>query len=181
MKKIMLIGDSIRLGYQQEVVKQLGSKYLVYAPEDNARFAKYTLNELERWFEKCPDPDIIHWNNGLWDTAVVCREDGAFTPIDEYIRYMSIILRELRKKTEKIIFATTTPVKPGSANQDTNIIKEYNKCIALLMNSENIRINNLYDVVSNNVDMCICEDKIHLTDYGKTACARAVANEIQNI
>lgn len=43
MTRVMLICDSIRMGYQDEVKKELGSSYLVWSSDENARFVKYTL------------------------------------------------------------------------------------------------------------------------------------------
>ena len=203
MKKVMLIGDSIRQGYQADVQEILKNEYEVWGSPDNCRFAKYTLNELGRMFkgfssnitEKQTDngliaptealsdniiyPDIIHWNNGLWDTSIVCEEDGAFTPIDEYISYISKILRELRKMTDKIIFATTTPVKPQNPNQKIEIIKEYNKAVTEFMKKENVVINDLYSFVNANIDAYIGPDNIHLSAEGKLACANEVAKYIR--
>ena len=182
MKKVMLIGDSIRLiGYQKTVQKELAGEFEVWGSGDNCRFAKYTLNELERMLKACGKPDIIHWNNGLWDTAIVCKEDGAFTQIEEYINYMSKILRELRKVTDKIVFATITPVKPGSLNQDNDIINEYNKHIVAFMKKENIMINDLNALVAQNVEEYICADCIHLSDAGKEVCGKAVAEYIRKV
>ncbi|MEE0866673.1 MAG: SGNH/GDSL hydrolase family protein [Clostridia bacterium] len=206
MKKVMLIGDSIRMNYQSVVEKELSGEYSVWGPYENCRFAKYTLVELQRYIvafsqnekeknenidqakitptiDKTDDviyPDIIHWNNGLWDTGVTYEEDGPLTPIDEYIRDMSIILRELRKMTDKIIFATITPVKSGT-HQDNDIIKEYNNRIIEFMKSENVFINDLGALVSENMDEYISEDKIHLSEKGKEICGKAVAKCIREI
>ena len=151
MKSVMLIGDSIRMNYQSVVEKELKGEYIVWAPKENCRFAKYALNELKRYrvafaqeenvninnideskltptidsTDELICPDIIHWNIGLWDTGIAYEEDGPFTSVEEYIRDMSKILRELRKMTDKIIFATTTPVKAGT-HQRNDIIQEYN-------------------------------------------------------
>lgn len=204
MKKVLLIGDSIRLGYQPDVISELKDEFFVWGNDDNCRFAKYTLNELGRIFnsfsktntekvdnalltptaqfnEEIVYPDIIHWNNGLWDTAFVCEEDGPFTPIPEYIDYMSKILRELRKVTDKIIFATTTPVKPINPNQKNEVITEYNKHIVDFMKKEGVLINDLNALVSENIDEYISADNIHLSDAGKKACAKQIAKYIRNI
>lgn len=203
MKKVMLIGDSIRQGYQNDLINELDGEYEVWGSAENNRFAKYTLNELERLFiefsnsedknkgefisptsESGSDvvyPDIIHWNNGLWDTSIVYKEDGAFTPVDEYIGYMAKILRELRKVTEKIIFATTTPVRPENPNQDNNIISEYNKQIIAFMKKQDVVINDLNMLVSEDVDRFIGDDNIHLSDEGKKYCAKAAAEIIRRM
>ena len=203
MKRVMLIGDSIRLNYQSVVEEELSGEYSVWAPEENCRFAKYTLTELPRYkvaFSKKENekteaakltptidikdnlikPDIIHWNNGLWDTGITYEEDGPLTPIDEYIRDMSIILRELRKMTDKVIFATITPVKPGT-HQDNDIIQEYNRRIIEFMKSENVVINDLGALVSENIDEYISEDNIHLSEKGKEVCGKAVVKYIREI
>lgn len=203
MKTVMLIGDSIRLNYQSVVEEELSGEYNVWAPKENCRFAKYTLNELQRYrvafsreesekideakltptidkTEKLICPDIIHWNNGLWDTGIAYEEDGPFTSIDDYIRDMSRILRELRKMTDKVIFATITPVKAGT-HQDNDIIQEYNKRIIEFMKSENVLINDLGALVSENVEEYICDDKIHLSEKGKEVCGKAVAEFIRKI
>ena len=41
MKNVLLIGDSIRKGYDKAVKKTLEGKANVYFPEDNCRFASY--------------------------------------------------------------------------------------------------------------------------------------------
>lgn len=204
MKKVLLIGDSIRLGYQPNVISELEGEFFVWGNDENCRFAKYTLNELGRIFnafsktntEKIEGalltptaqlekdivyPDIIHWNNGLWDTSIVYEEDGAFTPIPEYIDYMSKILRELKKVTDKVIFATTTPVKPINPNQKNEIITEYNKHIVDFMNKEGVVVNDLNSLVSKNIDEYISADNIHLSDAGKKACAKQIAKYIRDI
>lgn len=204
MKKLLLTGDSIRLGYQADVIRELDGEFYVWGTEDNCRFAKYTLNELGRMFEGFSKnstekvdnallmpgakasgdityPDIIHWNNGLWDTSIVCEEDGAFTPIPEYIDYMAKILRELRKVTDKIIFATTTPVKPENPNQKNDIITEYNKHIVEFMKKEGVVINDLNALVTSDIDRYISGDNIHLSAEGKAACAKQIAEYIRRV
>lgn len=204
MIKVMLIGDSIRLNYQPNVQKELEGEFDVWGIEENCRFAKYTLNELGRMLaafskretrkyaaeflqptssfaEKIEYPDIIHWNNGLWDTSIVCEEDGAFTPIDEYISYIAKILRELRKITNKIIFATTTPVKPQNPNQKNEIITQYNERVVEFMKQKGVVVNDLNKLLSSNLDKYLSEDNIHLSEEGKRVCAKQVAEYIRGI
>lgn len=76
-----------------------------------AGFAAYTLRGLHEWKEGLAGSDIIHWNNGLWDTCDLFG-DGAFTPLDTYVETMVRIARLLKRITPNIIFATTTPPSP---------------------------------------------------------------------
>jgi hypothetical protein len=52
MKKVLLIGDSIRLGYQQFVQEGLRDRAEVVGPEDNGRFSKYTLWGINLWIKE---------------------------------------------------------------------------------------------------------------------------------
>ena len=71
MTKILLLGDSIRENYQEKVKELLfGDNCEIFHPDENCRFSRYTLNSLKFWLPMCPNPDIVHWNNGLWDTLI---------------------------------------------------------------------------------------------------------------
>ena len=177
---VLLIGDSIRMNYQKQVIKLLGTDYCVFGSEDNGRFAKFTLADLRRMVELFgKTPDIIHWNNGLWDCAVSFKEDGLFTPLEEYRRDLSRILREVRKITPNVIFATTTPVRPENHNHDNKTIHQYNRAAIEVMSESNVVINDLNALVSENISEYICEDTVHLSEQGITVCARKVAECIR--
>ena len=109
----MLVGDSIRMNYCPVVYMKLSDLCEVVYPEENSRFAKYTLCEFGHWVEKYGKPDIIHWNNGLWD---VFRYDGEhiLTPIDDYLADMKRVYARMKQTGAKIIFATSTPTSPST-------------------------------------------------------------------
>lgn len=70
MTKVTLLGDSIRwIGYGKTVPQMLGDQFEVWQPNDNCRFAKYTLRGLFEWQEQMSGSRIVHWNNGLWDVC----------------------------------------------------------------------------------------------------------------
>ena len=139
MKNLLLLGDSIRMGYDSFVQEKLAGRMNVYFSEDNGRFAQYTLRMVSEWKGKLtlPEIDVVHWNNGLWD---VLHMDAHFSGCDgeaagetikpanvpqkyvydkdpvtppEFYRYMiGRILTRIRQLFPKaeVIFATTTPV-----------------------------------------------------------------------
>lgn len=113
MKKVTLLGDSVRLlGYGKRVAELLKPDYEVFQPEENCCFAKYTLRMLFDCRDELAGSDVIHWNNGLWD---VCNlfGDGTFSSVDEYCANMERIAAVLLGITPNVIFATTTPVREG--------------------------------------------------------------------
>ena len=185
--KVLLIGDSIRMFYQNEVIAQLGEGYEVFAPEENCRFSSYILNSLRYWLNEVPSPDIIHFNAGLWDTAILYREDGCFIGVDEYVKNMRRILRELKKTGATVIFATTTPVSeekekllgpnpPAHRNED---IINYNKAALEAFNDEQIDINDLFTLLYAEKDRYLSEDMIHPNEDGIKLLGYAVANAIK--
>ena len=166
MKKVVLIGDSIRMiGYGKPVAERLAPEYEVWQPDDNCRFAQYTLRGLWDWQDGMRDADIIHWNNGLWD---ICHlfGDGAFTPIEEYVSTMLRIARILKERATTVIFATTTPVRPENVHNKSGVIKAYNEALVPKLLEMGVVINDLYTPIANDVYKFICEDTIHLSEDG---------------
>ena len=71
MKKVLLLGDSIRMGYDDYVKEELDGKCeVVYDAEDNGRFAAYTLWQANQMFKHHGHFDVVHWNNGYWDMNI---------------------------------------------------------------------------------------------------------------
>ncbi|HOG49314.1 MAG TPA: SGNH/GDSL hydrolase family protein [Lentisphaeria bacterium] len=178
--KAMLIGDSIRMYCQAEITRQLENDFTVWGPEENCRFAKYTAKQLPIWFGVVGTPDIIHWNNGLWDTTHLYAEDGPFTPLEEYLRYLAIVLRELRKRCPKVIFATTTPVVEPHATQKNSVISAYNQAATAFMQAQGVPVNDLYAFVYPQRTTWLCEDGCHPAEAGKAAIGAEVARVIRN-
>lgn len=191
-KRIMLLGDSVRMFYTDKVKNKLGSDYEVWAPNENGRFAKYTLNTLRHWIPEFPEPDVIHWNNGLWDVGVFYEDEGCFTGIDEYIETLGRILCQLKKTNAKIIFATTTPVRPEKAflsptnhaihrNSD---IELYNKHAVEFMKNNDVTVNDLYSLISNDLYKYVGNgdtDIIHPSALGVDVLSDAVASCIIDV
>ena len=98
-KKIALLGDSIRMiGYGTKVPEMLGEDYEVFQPEDNCRFAKYTLRMLFDYKDHLKDCEVIHWNNGLWDVSDLFGDGKLFSTDEEYVENM---LRDMDRENEK--------------------------------------------------------------------------------
>ena len=175
MKKVTLLGDSIRISYGAKVRSSLGNDFVVYQPEDNCRFSKYTLRLLVDLKAEIYGSDIIHWNNGLWDTINILG-DGPFTPEEEYVENMLRMASELKKRAKVVIFATTTPVTEQNPLNNNTIIKRYNDVLVPKLEEMGIIINDLYSLVYPHIDEYIRkEDNIHLTERGVKACAEQVA------
>ena len=178
MKKVVLLGDSIRLiGYGKRVEELLGAQCTLWQPEDNCRFSKYTLRLLFEEQQNIKDADVIHWNNGLWDACDIFG-DGPFTPLEEYVENMLRIADLLRSYGKKVIFATTTPTHPDYPYHTLERIQRYNGTIVPLLQARGVEVNDLFSVMIDHRYDGICEDLIHLNDLGIRLCADQTARVI---
>jgi isoamyl acetate esterase len=179
MKKVLLIGDSIRLSYQPHVAGLLKDEAAVVGPEDNGRFVKFTLWCVRTWVDEFGRPDVIHWNNGIWDVYRQNDDMGEFTPLDEYVRDLARTLVEMKKYCPVVVWATTTPVHARFAFCDNATIDRYNAASAELMAREGIPVDDLHEVVRNGPESFFDEDGLHLSEQGRLACAQAVADAVR--
>ena len=182
MKKIALLGDSIRqIGYGPRVPALLGDDYSVWQPNDNCRFALYTLRGMFDWKYDLMGSDVVHWNNGLWDECDLFG-DGSFARLDDYIDTMVRIAKILKTYSKTVIFATITPVTDANPYNKNSRIMEMNRLVVPALEKEGVLINDLFGLVYPKLDDYIRkDDNIHLTDAGIEVCAQQVAAAIRAV
>jgi hypothetical protein len=179
MKKVALLGDSIRqIGYGSKVAELLGSECEVWQPEDNCRFASYTLRGRFEWKENLEGCAVIHFNCGIWDISELYG-DGPLTNIDVYVETMKRIARILLGYSDKVIFATTTPVIQVTPYYKNSVIKQFNDADVPELEKMGVIINDLHTTVWENLDECICADNLHLSQKGIEVCADQVSKIIK--
>lgn len=187
MKRIFLIGDSIRIGYDSIVREMMAGEALFYWSEENARFAAHTLRYAHEWAKKDCDPekvDIVHWNNGLWDALHILGDD-AQTPVQEYAAVIRRVARRIRKvfPHARIIFALTTSVIEERMSDQffrrNAEIEAYNAAARSVMAEEEIEINDLYTVAREMPDDWHAPDGTHFTEEGYRALAEAVVKALK--
>lgn len=181
MKKVTLLGDSIRLiGYGLKVPELLGQDYVVYQPEENCQYVKFTLLRVfTDWTEHIKGSDVVHWNNGLWD-IIDYRGDGSFSSYEEYEMNIIRVARYLKTLAPKVIFATTTP-KRTDEQKINDTIKSFNERIVPVLIKEGIIINDLHSIIAQDIDSYICEDETHLSTKGIEVASYHTANLIKQV
>lgn len=160
MKKILLIGDSIRMGYDKYVRDSLSDSATVYYPNENCRFAEYVLRYAHEWKSSlgCPDDiDLVHWNAGLWDALELFDDEPLSTPeyYENAIRRIDKRLRMLFPKA-KMIFATSTSVIEEKAKPEfkrhNSTIKKYNEIALGALKDTDTIINDLWEITESVPD-----------------------------
>lgn len=157
MKNIVLIGDSIRIGYDKYVKESLQKTANVVFPKENCRFAQYILRNLHYWIEDTgiKEVDAIHWNAGLWDTLRIYG-DEPLTSLDTYLEMLSRTQDriELLYPNAISIFATSTPVDESGFIKDFEVrynadVERYNNAAIKLLSKRGVIINDLYSLMKD--------------------------------
>jgi hypothetical protein len=82
VKRVLLLGDSIRLGYQPFVAAALAGRAVVEGPTENCESSRVLRSMLRVWV---PDrPDVVHVNCGLHDVRYDPGSEHENVPIAEY-------------------------------------------------------------------------------------------------
>ena len=190
-KKITLLGDSIRKGYQPYVGLYLPDHITVWGPEENTQHSVHLLANSPRWIKDRP-ADIIHLNSGLHDIKnipfssrrpIVSAELYAEN-IERIIKYIHYCWPECI-----IIWCTTTPVNDEKAlaahehardfsRYNEDVIK-YNEISKEIVQRLGIPVNDLYEfVVKADKEQIMKDDGVHFTDFGYELLAEQVADAI---
>ena len=153
MKKVLLIGDSIRMGYDKAIKKTLEGKAEVFFPSENCRFASYLLRYVHEYRKLSEDEsfDVIHWNAGLWDCLRLYGEDP-HTPLDHYAYYIDRICIRIKKfyPNAEVIFATSTSVESEKMSEKfkryNEEIEQYNAIAVETVKKYGFKVNDLYSL-----------------------------------
>ena len=177
MKKIVLIGDSIRMGYDKYVRESLEETAEVYYPDENCKFAQYILRMILRWKKDWPkDIDLVHWNAGLWD-VIDLYGDGPLTPFEIYPLMIKRVNNALRKfyPNAKFIFATSTAViEEGNRSRNNTIIEAYNQAAIEALKDTDTVINDLY-ALTKDAPADWHSDLVH---YKTPAAIQSIGNQV---
>jgi lysophospholipase L1-like esterase len=184
--RVLLLGDSIRMSYQQRVAERLGDRATVVGPAENCQFSLYTLSSLPRWLAALGCPAVVHWNNGIHDVGHNPNRRPVQFSCEDYVGNLGLILRQLRETGARVVWATMTPVHPLRELRDdqwswrNTEIDEYNLAARELMAAEGVSINDLHALVASDMDRFLAEDMLHLSEAGCEACAAAVAQAVES-
>lgn len=188
MKKIILLGDSIRMGYDKFVRSSLEGSAEVFYPSDNCKFTLYLLRFLRDWTKDGTlpaDADAVHWNAGLWD-VVELYGDEPLVPPETYAQTLERLHRRLQMHfpKAKLIFATSTSVEEEKYGPDlsrTNRrIEEYNAIARKVLEPLGEEIDDLY-AVSLQATAEHRSDMTHFnTDAGRRLMGGAVVHCLCN-
>jgi acyl-CoA thioesterase-1 len=178
LPRVLLIGDSISIGYTLPVRELLKGRANVHRIPANGATTARTLENLEQWLGQ-KKWDVIHANWGLHDLRIM--EDGAHqVKLADYEKNLDQLARRLKQAATHVIFATTTPVPEGKVNPPRNPadVERYNEVAIRVMRRHGIPVVDLYTAVLPRLKDLQRPVNVHFTDEGSAFLAAQVAREI---
>jgi len=180
----MLLGDSIRMGYQKTTIHELDGVANVWAPKENCAHTFHTLAKLDTWLDG-KTPALIHINCGLHD--MWRNENGSIRHSEAvYRENLDAIFAKLKTLAPDatIVFALTTPVDQdrqitsnyGRIVRYNKDIPTYNAIAREVAKRHGVQIDDLYTAVESvGTDKLIGGDGVHFNPTGCSVLGKTVA------
>ncbi len=190
LPNVLIIGDSISIGYTPKVREVLAGVANVQRPDENTRDTRIGLKHLDRWLGDT-QWDVIHFNWGLHDlcyrhpdsTASGRRDkvNGTISvPLDDYKLNLEDLVRQLEGTGARLIWANTTIVPDGELGRVPGDDLRYNRAAAEIMEHHEIALDDLHTLTSEfDQSLFIRPGNVHYTDDGYAVIAAHVAEQIR--
>jgi acyl-CoA thioesterase-1 len=196
LPNVLILGDSISIGYGLDVRELLKGKANVYRPlfaeskkPENCSGTTLGVKEIDRWIGDRKWA-VIHFNWGLHDLKRVTEPGGNKTTgnpkdpvqatVEQYAKNLEEIVKKLKANGARLVFATTTPVVKGCDNpyRDPEDPPRYNAAAVKIMEANGIRVDDLYAFAAPQLEKIQLPKNVHFTPAGSRALADVVAKVI---
>jgi hypothetical protein len=190
LPRVLIIGDSISIGYTPYVADMLKGEAVVQHNKGNAQYTDTGLKKLDDWLGDTRW-DVIHFNWGLWDFCYRhpdSKEQGKrdkvngiiCTPLGKYGENLKQLVCRLKKTDAALIWANTTMVPEGEAGRFVGDDLKYNRVAAEIMQKHHITINDLNSVSREfSPELFVKHGNVHYTEAGYRRLAAQVAEKIR--
>jgi acyl-CoA thioesterase-1 len=170
---VLVIGDSISIGYINDVRTLLVRKFNVFRVPHNAQNTTHTLEHLDEWLAGRKWA-VIHCNWGQHDlTSRGPKPDG-------YAQNLAQLIDKLRATGAIVVFATTTPIPPDSIGRQPGAELPYNAKALEVMKAKNVLVNDLHHAALPNLEQWQQPADVHFSSFGSAMLAQKVARAILN-
>lgn len=183
LPRVLLLGDSISIGYTETVRNALEGKANVHRIPENGGDTRRGLDKLNVWLGR-GTWDVIHFNFGLHDLKHMkdSKLDLAGEPVATPALYQANLEKlavELKATAAALIWATTTPVPEGAAGRLKGDDVLFNAAARTVMDKHGIRVNDLYAAVLPRLAELQTPRNVHFNAAGYAFLGRQVAAAIE--
>ncbi len=197
--KVLLLGDSISIGYTPHVQRMLEGRAQVFRPTregggaENCAGTNNGTDRIADWLARDGGGwDVIHFNFGLHDLKRVDPETGKNSKDpghphqadpERYGRQLGAIVKKLEETGARLVFATTTPVPPGVGGpvRKPEDSLEYNRIALQVMDEAGIAVNDLFGFATERLADIQRPKDVHFSPEGSAALAEEVTRAILEV
>lgn len=187
LPRVLLIGDSISIGYTVPVRELLKGKANVHRPLTNCGPTTTGLAGIDKWLGD-GKWDVIHFNWGLHDLKYMgpqgqnladpkAKDSHQQVAIDAYEANLRKLVARLKKTKAKLIWRSTTPVPEGCKGRVVGDSAKYNAVAKKIMDENKIAIDDQYTFCMDKLDKIQLPANVHFSANGSKELAKqAVAS-----
>ena len=174
LPRVLIIGDSISVGYTPAVQQELAATAEVIRIGENGGPTSNGVAKLDNWLGS-GKWDVVHFNFGLHDLKRM--ENGEpQVALPDYEKNLQAIVARLKGTGAKLVWASTTPVPEGKVSPPrvpADVIR-YNDAALRVMREQGVAINDLYAHALPNLAHWQQPVNVHYTAAGSAALAEKV-------
>ena len=189
LPRVLLIGDSISIGYTLPVRALLKGQANVHRPPTNCGPTIRGLQQIDKWVGE-KKWDVIHFNWGLHDLKYMgpngqnLAKPGAEgshqqVPPAKYEQNLRKLVTRLKETGATLIWCSTTPVPKGVAGRVVGDSVKYNKIAEKVMQENDVVINDLYAFALPKCEEIMRPVNVHFTPDGSKELAKQVVATIR--
>ncbi len=179
LPRVLLIGDSISIGYTVPVRELLKGKVNLHRNAGNGGPTTNGLANLSKWLGD-GKWDVIHFNWGLHDLKFM--PDGKQqVALADYEANLRNLVGQLKATGAELIWATTTPVAEGTLNPKRldSDVQAYNAVARKIMDEQKVAVDDLYSFALPQLAKIQQPVNVHFTAEGSKTLAKQVAASIE--
>lgn len=196
LPNVLILGDSISIGYTRDVRMELAGKANVYRPmnakatgPDNCGDTAMGLAGIDKWLGETKW-SVIHFNWGLWD---LCYRDPSkpkggnrdkvhgkiSLTLEEYSANLEKLITRLEATGAKLIWANTSNVPEGESGRVAGDEVRYNEAALKVMAKHKIPVDDLYKTTHDWAGKySVKASDVHYTAEGSKLLGKQVAEAI---
>lgn len=186
LPRVLLIGDSISIGYTVPTRRRLAGRANVHRIPTNGGPTSRGVQQLDAWLGDSKW-DVIHFNFGLHDLKYVddagrmsdAERGHRQVELDAYRDNLRAIVRRLRQTGARLIWCSTTPVPVGANGRVAGDEIAYNAAAAEVMREAGVEIDDLHAFAAPRMAEIGKPRDVHYTASGSEALGAEVARRIE--
>ena len=183
--RILVIGDSISMGYTPTAALKLADVAEVEHNPGNGGDSRNVLANIAAWLADAR-PDMVCLNCGLHDVKRERKTRHYQVPLDEYRENLTAILDKIRAADCRLVWVTTTPViderhqAVKEFDRHSVDVVEYNAMARAIVDDAEITVIDLHQAALNlGLETALGGDGVHFTDAAYEALGKAVAEGLR--